>query len=590
MLAAVKWSNWGFKTANLAWSMAVLGSAGAGLFLGLDQPAHSDISKYSALLAEHERVPGEVIVKLSPTGKAGLRTQSLHSLFDSSRFGISSIEKFETNDSYYLVKLSNDVQTAEFLDVTNDNSGVEFAEPNYVMKALGMEDPEVLPNEADFNKLWGLKNTGQKDAGGADGVVGADIGATKAWTLTTGNKAIVVGVIDTGVDYTHPDLAENIYRNPGENGDGKESNGIDDDANGFVDDHVGWNFAGVSTNNPMDDNEHGTHVSGTIAGRGNNGLGVVGVNWEGSILPIKFLTGSGSGTLADAVKSIQYATLMNVHMTNNSWGGGGFTQSMFDAIKAAKDKGQLFIAAAGNDGRNADSRPNYPAGYQLENVIAVAATTNQDTLASFSTYGKRMVHIAAPGHRIYSSVPNGGYDTFSGTSMATPHVAGAAALLWGTDTSMTYDVVKDRLLRSRDYVGGLSRRIASSGRLNVNNAIRGIYPPSPEPQESDWKDMSLDAPIESAHPYVGNHKQDWTVEGPANAKYVRVVFSKIDLEDNYDFVRVLDAQGAEVDKLSGKSENAASFFVTGNKLTIRFSSDSSDNRWGFAVSKIQFVE
>jgi thermitase len=591
MLAAVKLSNWGFKTANLAWSMAVLGSAGAGLFLGLGQPAHSDISKYSALLSQHERVPGEVIVKLSPNGKAGLHAQGMNALLDSSRFGISAIEKFETNDSYYLVKLSTDVQTAEFLAATNENKAVEFAEPNYIMRALGESDEEEqMPNDADFNRLWGLKNVGQKDSGGIDGLAGADIDAAKAWTITKGNKAIIVGVIDTGVDYTHPDLAENIYRNPGENGDGKEANGIDDDANGFVDDHVGWNFAGVSTNNPMDDNEHGTHVSGTIAGRGNNGQGVAGVNWEGSVLPIKFLTGSGSGTLADAVKAIQYSVLMNVHMTNNSWGGGGFTQSMFDAIKSARDKGQLFIAAAGNDSQNADSRPHYPAGYQLENVIAVAATTNLDTLATFSTYGKRTVHIAAPGHRIYSSIPGGKYDSFSGTSMATPHVAGAAALLWGTDTNMTYTEVKDRLLRSRDYIGGLSRKVASSGRLNINNAIRGIYPPSPEPQESDWKDMSLPAPIESEHPYKASQTQVWTVEGPANAKYVRVVFSKIELEDNYDFIRVMDSSGVEIDKLSGKAENAASFFATGNKITLKFTSDSSDNRWGFAVAKIQFVE
>jgi thermitase len=591
MLAAVKLSNWGFKTANLAWSMAVLGSAGAGLFLGLGQPAHSDISKYSALLSQHERVPGEVIVKLSPSGKAGLRAQGMNALLDTSRFGISAIEKFETNDSYYLVKLSNDVQTAEFLTVTNENKDVEFAEPNYVLHALGERDEEEqMPNDVDFNKLWGLKNVGQKDSGGVDGLAGADIDAAKAWTITKGNKAIIVGVIDTGVDYTHPDLAANIYRNPGENGDGKQTNGIDDDANGFVDDHVGWNFAGVSTNNPMDDNEHGTHVSGTIAGSGNNGVGVAGVNWEGSVLPIKFLTGSGSGTLADAVKAIQYSVLMNVHMTNNSWGGGGFTQSMFDAIKSARDKGQLFIAAAGNSAQNSDSRPHYPAGYQLENVIAVAATTNLDTLASFSTYGKRTVHIAAPGHKIYSTVPNGGYDSFSGTSMASPHVAGAAALLWGTDPTMTYDVVKDRLLRSRDFIGGLSRKVQTSGRLNINNAIRGIYPPSPEPQESDWKDMSLPAPIESEHPYKASQTQEWTLEGPANAKYVRVVFSKIELEDNYDFVRVIDASGVEVDKLSGKSENAASFYANGNKITLKFTSDSSDNRWGFAVAKVQFVE
>jgi thermitase len=588
MNAARNWLSWTRKAPSMAWTLAVIGTASAGLFLGSDYTAHSDISKFSALLSKHERVPGEVVVKLSKAGQFAMQTQSMEQVFDISRFRVSAIDAFETDNSFYLVKLNGDAQTAQFLEATSSNPAIAYAEPNYILRANGAED-EVIPNDAQFSKLWGLKNTGEKGVADGPGLAGADIGAAKAWKTTTGNKDVIVAVIDTGVDYTHPDLVDNIYKNPGEAGAGKETNGIDDDGNGFVDDFRGWNFAGVSTNNPMDDNEHGTHVAGTIAGKGNNGLGVAGVNWESSILPVKFLTGGGSGTLADAVKSIQYVTTMKAHMSNNSWGGGGFTQSMFDAIADAKAKGILFIAAAGNDGQNSDNSPHYPAGYQLDNVIAVAATTNLDTLASFSTYGKRTVHIAAPGHKIYSTVPGGSYDTFSGTSMASPHVAGAAALLWGTDTSMTYAQVKDRLLRSRDFVAGMARKVASSGRLNVYNAINGIYPPSPEPAESDWRDAQLNGPIESAHPYADNAKQEWTVEGPANAKFVRVVLSRVELEDGYDFLKVYDANGNEVDSMSGKGENVASFYVPGNKLVLKFSSDSSETRWGFAVGKLQVV-
>ncbi|MGE3261769.1 MAG: S8 family serine peptidase [Bacteriovoracia bacterium] len=567
------------KSAGIAWSLAVIGAAGAGLFTGLDNNAHSDIAKFTTQLAQHERVPGEVIVKMSRQGK----TLAVNSLL--SQFSISSMNAFETNNSFYKVKLARDSDTAQFLEAASHNPSIEYAEPNYIMHVLGSEDSEVLPNDSDFDKLWGMKNIGQKDSAGTVGVAGADIGATKAWKTTTGNKDILVAVIDTGVDYTHPDLKDNIFVNAGE----IAGNGIDDDGNGFVDDVHGWNFAGVSTNDPMDDNEHGTHVSGTIGGKGNNGLGVAGVNWTTSILPVKFLTGAGSGTLEDAVKSIQYATLMKAKVMNNSWGGGGFTQSLYDAIAGAKAAGLLFVAAAGNDSQNADSSPHYPAGYQIDNVIAVAATTNQDTLASFSTYGKRTVHIAAPGHKIYSSVPGNKYDSFSGTSMATPHVVGAAALLWGTDTSMTYAQVKERLLASRDFIPSLSRKVASSGRLNIYNAINGIYPPSPEPAESAWRDFAFQGTVESEHPYANSAKQEWSIEGPADAKFMRVVFSKVDLESGYDFVKIYDASGAEMDAVSGKSDNQTSFYVTGNKMTLKLTSDSSINSWGFAVGKVQVV-
>lgn len=572
-----------FKVSHFLWSVAVLGTASTGLFLGSGVNAHSDVTKFNAILSQHERMPGELIVKVKPS--ALLKSQS--EIFDAGRFGILEIKPFETKADLFVVKLKSDDQTAQFMEAAATNPNLVYAEPNYILRITGKRDNEAenIPTDSDFGLLWGMKNTGQKDAAGTEGKVGADIGAAKAWALTTGNKEISVAVIDTGVDYNHTELKNNIFVNTAE----IAGNGIDDDANGFIDDIHGWNFAGVSTNDPMDDNEHGTHCSGTIGAGGNDGNKIAGVTWNVRILPVKFLTGGGSGTLADAVKSIQYATKMKVNVMSNSWGGGGFTQTMFDAIKEAQDAGILFIAAAGNDSQNSDNSPHYPAGYQLDNVFAVAATTNLDTLASFSTYGKRTVHIAAPGHKIYSSVPKDGYDTFSGTSMATPHVSGAAALLWGTDTHMTYAQVKERLMKSRDFIPSLTRKVASSGRLNVYNAIMGIYPPSPEPSEDQWQDVPMPAPIESAHPYANSFKQDFVVEGPADAKFMRVVFSKVDLEEGYDFVKVVDATGAEMDSISGKAENSATFYVTGNKLTLKFSTDSSEARWGFAVGKVQVV-
>jgi subtilisin family serine protease len=485
------------------------------------------------------------------------------------------------------VKLHSESQTAAFLENAATNPAIEYAEPNYILHTVGTRDnpPENIPNVADFGRLWGMKNTGQTDAEGTVGLVGADIGATKAWAVTTGNKDIAVAVIDTGVDYTHPELKENIFVNSGEIAD----NGIDDDANGFIDDIHGWNFAGVSTNNPMDDNEHGTHVSGTIGAKGDGaGNKIAGVTWNTSILPVKFLTGSGSGTLADAVKAIQYATKMNVKIMSNSWGGGGFSQAMYDAINEAKIKGILFVAAAGNDSANSDSSPHYPAGYQIDNVMAVAATTNRDTLASFSTYGKRTVHIAAPGHKIYSSIKGGGYNTFSGTSMATPHVSGAAALVWGANPSLTYAEIKERLMKSRDFIPALSRKVASSGRLNVYNAVMGIYPVSPEPSEDQWRDIAFN-PAESAHPYANSFKQEFAFEAPENVKFMRVVFSKVELEDGYDFLKVVDGAGKEMDSISGRGTDTPTYYVEGNKLTLKFSTDSSQTFWGFAVSKVQVV-
>lgn len=542
------------------------------------------VEKLEAKLAKYPHQAGEVVVRLKTV--KGLRSLE-------QRFGAkaSAIRPFETDAQFVKLVLNNKSNMAQAIVELNQLPEVAYAEPNYLYRISTDDVPqEITPNDPSFTQLWGMKNTGQNDAAGQVGVAGADIAATRAWAIARGSDEIKVAVIDTGVDYNHPDLAANIYINPGESCAGCESNGIDDDANGFIDDVRGWNFAGRSTNNPMDDHAHGTHCAGTIGARGDDGLGVVGVAWNVKIVPIKFLSASGSGTLEDAVKSIQYATIMNVHMMSNSWGGGPYTQAMYDSILAAKEKGILFIAAAGNDGDNADTTPHYPAGYQIDNVLAVAATDNRDQLASFSTYGKRTVHIAAPGVKILSTVLNGRYAAYSGTSMATPHVAGAAAVVWGNAMNLNYADIRARIINSRDPKAALARKVGSGGRLNLYNALTETYPPSGEPDESAWLPGEAMEPIETAHPYADNARQEWVIRGPANAKFMRVNFSRIELESNYDFVRVISSSGEEVDAITGtQASGYTSWYVPGNEIRIRFTSDSSVTKWGFRADSYQFI-
>ncbi len=440
-------------------------------------------STYKSML-DHDRVPGEFVVRL----ESG--TKSLNSMkatfYRDPTLGVQSFKAFETNAALVEVKIADDTKAELFLKTMNSHPGVRYAEPNYTVSLSSLE---VLPNDPNFNLLWGLKNTGQTIRGNR-GEQGADISATEAWAIERGSKDVLVAVIDSGVDYTHPDLKDNIALNQGEMGFGtdgqdKSTNGIDDDGNGFIDDWRGWNFAvpGGGTNDPMDDNRHGTHVAGTIGAFGDNDIGITGVAWEVGIVPIKFLSAFGFGTIASATKAVQYATTRGVDIMNNSWGGGGFSQALLEAIEEAKSAGILFVAAAGNSRRNNDVRPSYPASYEVDNIISVAATNNRDRLASFSNYGKRTVHIAAPGEDIYSTLLNGGYGMLSGTSMAAPHVSGAAALILSSYTEEDYTKVRERILESSDRKQTLASKIMSSGRLNVYEALRysaDVDPPDEE--------------------------------------------------------------------------------------------------------------
>ena len=340
---------------------------------------------------------------------------------------------------------------------------VRYAEPNVRFHI------DQSPNDPSFARLWGLDNSGQV-VNGVPGTPDADIDAPEAWAVTTGDASVTVGVIDTGVDYTHPDLAANIWTNPGEGCAGCGNDGIDNDGNGYVDDLHGWDFLN-GDNDPFDDNGHGTHVAGTIGAVGDNGVGVAGVNWTVRLMPLKFLGADGSGDAADAIRAVLYADAMGADVTNNSWGGGEYSQALADAIAHADGQGTLFVAAAGNSFANTDVSPNYPSGYDLANVIAVAATDQNDARAWFSNYGRRTVDLGAPGMNIYSTWPGNAYAFVDGTSMAAPAVAGAAALARARSPATSSMAVKALLLRTTDANASLAGKTTTGGRLNVGNAL-----------------------------------------------------------------------------------------------------------------------
>jgi hypothetical protein len=320
---------------------------------------------------------------------------------------------------------------------------VEYAEPNYIFNIS-----TNVPDDPRYGELWGMEM----------------IDAPVAWDNFTGSREVVVAIIDTGIDYNHEDLIDNMWTNPGET----PGNGIDDDGNGYIDDVYGYNFY-ENNADPMDTFMHGSHVAGTVGAVGNNGTGVVGINWEVKLMALR--VGDEFGLPEDAiVAAIEYATVMGAEVSNNSYGGYGFSDAIFEAISAAEAAGHLFVAAAGNDANDNDTNPAYPASYDLPNIISVAATTDTDDLASFSNYGTTTVDLGAPGQAILSTVPGGGYQNLDGTSMASPQVCGAAALLIGAIQS-DYATTKQIILDGVDVTPAMTGICVSDGRLNLGNII-----------------------------------------------------------------------------------------------------------------------
>lgn len=350
-----------------------------------------------------------------------------------------------TSDGWYEATITAGGSLTSSLQAFQNLATVATVTPDFRVQL------QASPNDTSYASQWALENSND-----------ADIDASQAWNYGT-SSSIVVAVIDTGVDYTHVDLASNIWTNSRE----IAGNGVDDDRNGYTDDTRGWNFVS-DNNNPMDDNGHGTHVAGTIGAVGNNGIGVSGIAWSVKIMALKFMDSSGSGMLSDAVSAIDYARTNGAKIINASWGGGGFSSALQSAITRFQNAGGIFVAAAGNESSNNATTASYPANYT--GVISVAASTSNDGLASFSNYGTN-VDIAAPGQNILSAVPGNRYASYSGTSMASPHVAGALALLWGQAPSLTASQLVSLVMNNTDAV--LTNR-TQYGRLNVGKAAAAI--------------------------------------------------------------------------------------------------------------------
>ncbi|MEN6335688.1 MAG: S8 family serine peptidase, partial [Phycisphaerales bacterium] len=369
-----------------------------------------------------------------------------------------------------LVKLPKGVSIADAAMKFAASPLVRYAEPNYKYKL------SRTPNDPSFKDQWNLNNTGQ-----AGGLIDADIDAPEAWDVTTGNKDLIVAVLDTGIDAGHPDLKNNIWSNRRE-ASGKADN--DDDNNGYVDDVSGYNFIAKSKD-VADDVYHGTYVAGIIGASTNTSpaTGVAGVCWNVSLMVCKVADKNGVNVDA-AVAAVQYATAMGAKVINASWGGPEYSKSLRDAIEAAGKKGILFVAAAGNGSVNTDNTPFYPAAYPLYNVVSVMATNNRDQMARTTNYGVRTVDLAEPGEGVMSTLPTKAtdamnaaglaaeYGTLSGTSVAAPHVSGAAALLWAKYPALSYHQVKNILMQTSDKVmPGLCQ---SHGRVNVARALAAV--------------------------------------------------------------------------------------------------------------------
>jgi len=387
------------------------------------------------------------------------------------------------------------------LDTLKDNPNVAYAEPDYLFTI------NATPNDPRFDQQYALHNTGRNNNGTAD----ADIDAPEAWDIHTGSE-VVVAVIDSGVDYNHPDLRENMWINPGE----IANNSVDDDGNGYIDDIRGWDFVN-NNNNPMDTNDHGTHVAGIIAASGNNGSGVVGVNWTARIMALKFIDANGTGSSSGAIRAIEYAAANGARISNNSWGGSAFSQALFDAISAANSRGHVFVTAAGNETANNDNQGSYPANYELPNIISVAATDKNDRLAGFSNFGASSVHIAAPGTAILSTVRNNAYSVKSGTSMAAPFVTGVGALILSQNPNLLVSDIRNAILTGADPITSLRGRVAN-GRLNAFNALSNITPAQPIINVTP---DTTEVPIGLQQTFSassGTAPYSWTVSDPTIAK------------------------------------------------------------------------
>ena len=424
----------------------------------------------AALQAGRPHVAQELLIQFKPGMGTASKQQALRKVSATpAEVVLSSKQRKDNKGDLELVRIPQGKSMQQVIAELNADEAVAFAEPNWIYQHNAISNDTYYTN----NGLWGMYGDGSTPTN--------QFGSQAAEQWARGNTScgdVWVGIIDEGYMYDHEDLAANAGKNPGE----IAGDGIDNDGNGYVDDVYGWDFA-ANDNSVFDGagDDHGTHVAGTIGGVGGNGKGVAGVCWSVKLVNAKFL-GSRGGTTANAIKAVDYMTdlktrhNLNMVATSNSWGGGGFSQALQDAIGRADNAGLLFVAAAGNDAFDCDSGSScYPAEYPNSNVIAVASITSTGGLSSFSSYGKTTVDICAPGSAVMSTVPKSSkgkiissYASYSGTSMATPHVSGAAALYKALNPSASHSQIKNGILSSAVSTASCNGKVTSNGRLDVS--------------------------------------------------------------------------------------------------------------------------
>ena len=446
----------------------------AGLHMGEQDRFGSQVDRVEEALRQDEQVAdyvqGQVLIRFKKT----VTREQISDFY--AEYGLAEKDNLDSdpNDADQGLRLAAapvDVDE-NLIEVLEGDARVAYAEPNYLLQLS-----ETPPSDPLFERLWGLHNTGQ-----TGGTEDADIDALEAWEISAGSKDVILAVIDTGIDVDHEDLKDNLWTNPQEcpRGVGKcVADGVDDDGNGYVDDFHGIN-AITNSGALIDDYGHGTHIAGIAAATGNNRKGVIGVSWKARVLGCKFITAFGTGTTSNAVKCFNYIYDMrnkqkqNIVVTNSSWGGGSPSRSLREAM--GRVDSPLHVCAAGNSNSN---RKLYPAAYDLDNIIAVAATDHDDLYAGFSSWGEDWVDLAAPGVNILSTVPTGrcpmclpsGYGATNGTSMSSPYVAGAAALIWSEFKGLNNQQVKQRILSGVNPLKNQSKKTLTNGRLNVFNAM-----------------------------------------------------------------------------------------------------------------------
>lgn len=519
-----------------------------------------------AIAAQPEAVPGEYVVKL----KQNIQVQAAQKSALSEKLG-AYVKSIIPGQNIVVIKRPVFETQRSVLKTYAQLENVEVIEPNFIYRV------NKMPNDPMLGQLWGINNVGQKDKDNSVGVQGIDVGAIQAWDIETGSANTIVAVIDTGVDYTNADLAQNMWTNDLElNG----TKGVDDDKNGVVDDIYGYN-AVKDSGDPKDDHGHGSHCSGTIGAKGNDGKGIVGVAWDTRIMAVKFLDENGSGTLENAIKAIDYASKMGAKILSNSWGGGGESQTLKEAIERSHQAGALFVAAAGNESNNNDKNPTFPASYQVPNVLAVAAIDNKGQIASFSNYGKSSVQVGAPGVNILSTT-TAGYEAWSGTSMATPHVSGIAALVASHESGLTGVELKNRIVTTARPIAGLRGKVRGAGLANAYLALTNTLPTPDVNDPVNWQSSSLS--IATKHPYADKTSETYEVSVPG-AKEISLYFSKFHTETTYDVVQIFDAKGTLVASMSGNNDDAFSPTISGNYAKIVFKADDSVNFFGFEITK-----